>query len=315
MVKTLPAQRAQLAGGAPWIGKGAHRRPQETTFDLPESLDLDVGVGFFAKQAPRDWISVVDLPLVVLFGTTGVGKTTTLEVLDDLSCQWRRLPGRRLLTSRLIVEPQLRGEALKEADLARLDRYRFVRSFRERFAGGMSTLLSGLAVDRQLWPGTLVFDGLRGLAEAEHAVKQFPSARFLVLACPDFVRLKRLLARNDPHDRSVARDIESGVPSSFAEVAPKGLRGHFAPEEENELMQAMRNGHFSVEDVRTKLDILDQDLRTHDPSGTRNLLESKYGHRSLVVDTSRTSPEESGREILSWIGNSGRQVHGGGGPE
>ena len=300
-----PLQRGELRDPAPSI------HPIRS-FDLPDRLELGEGVAFVSGRPELPWVSVAERPLVILFGTTGVGKSTVLATMADLGCRWRELPDRRSLTGRLVVGPQRRAEGLDEKRLARLDRYRYVRSFREAFPGGMSALLRGLAVDRKRWPGTLVFDGLRGRAEAEYAIRHFPEARFLILACPDFIRLKRLLERRDPHDRSSPEGEDSSLPASFAEIAPMELRSRFSAGEQAELLEAVHTGCFEVSDVRTKLEILAQDLRTHDPDGTRSLLESECGERALIVDTSTTPPDEVGQAVLGWMGDSGRRGREGG---
>jgi hypothetical protein len=64
----------------------------------------------------------------------------------------------------------------------------------------MTHALSRLAVDPTGAGSLLLFDGLRGLNEVQHAATYFPQAHFIVLDAPDTVRLARLLKRADTFD-------------------------------------------------------------------------------------------------------------------
>ena len=59
----------------------------------------------------------------------------------------------------------------------------------------MGHALSRLAVDPAEAGSLLLFDGLRGFNEVQHAATYFPKAYFIVLDAPDTVRLARLLKR------------------------------------------------------------------------------------------------------------------------
>jgi hypothetical protein len=154
-----------------------------------------------------DLCFLTDLPLIVMVGLTGVGKTTVLENLEQSGLSLTVLPNRREITDRLII-----GTLQQEAGQTphpvtdRLERFKYTARYRTRFPGGMAYALSQLAV---LPPADdrLIFDGLRGLEEVKQAVAYFPRARFILLDAPDMVRLQRLLHRGDRFDTA-------GLPNS-----------------------------------------------------------------------------------------------------
>src|SRR4030081_2034453 len=82
----------------------------------------------------------------------------------------------------------------------RVKRFEYTARYRARYPGGMAHALSRLAVDPAGAGSLLLFDGLRGLNEVQHAATYFPQGHFIVLDAPDTVRLARLLKRADTFD-------------------------------------------------------------------------------------------------------------------
>jgi hypothetical protein len=187
------------------------RRPGADSPTLPfRQVAPGVGGG---EPAPAGWRSiagagVLGLPLVVLVGGSGVGKTTTLAALRRTGRPWTALPDRRLLTGAFVL-----AAAGLPADLPRAGRQAAVAAFRQRFPGGMAEILARLHIDPARLAGPLVFDGLRGVAEVAHATTALPCAFFALLEAPRELRARRLLGRDDPHDRppGAARLDEAAV--------------------------------------------------------------------------------------------------------
>ena len=64
--------------------------------------------GLGAGRAPAGWAAIVDMPVLILVGVTGVGKTATVRALrsrwDDISL----LPNRRKIADLLVI-PTVQG--------------------------------------------------------------------------------------------------------------------------------------------------------------------------------------------------------------
>lgn len=80
----------------------------------------------FALEAAPGLAPLRDLPLLVLVGLTGVGKSTLVEALG-----FPRLPDRRALVD-LYVLPRYGAKP----PIPREERFRLTRRFREEFPGG-----------------------------------------------------------------------------------------------------------------------------------------------------------------------------------
>ncbi len=104
-----------------------------------------VGVG---SPVPHGWHSLVDAPLLIIVGVTGVGKSTTLAHLAQSGFTSTLLPNRRDLTDRLIISTMqtLDGEP-NQLVADRKTRFDYTRRYRVRFPGGMSHALTQLWVD------------------------------------------------------------------------------------------------------------------------------------------------------------------------
>jgi len=254
----------------------------------------------FSLEAASTLVPVREVPLLVLVGLTGVGKSTLVEALG-----LPRLPDRRELVDRYVL-PRYGARP----PLPREERFRYTRLFREEFPGGVAEVLArGYAAPnsflrvrgsaRRLGKGftgapslaqaklgwykpLLLFDGLRGEAEVAYALENLPQALFVLLHAREATRLKRLLVRKEAFDRVALREEELWELRRLAE-------GVLSPEE---LAEALALA--PLEEVLAKLKIVAEEKRNYDPEGPLRLLS---GHpRALVLDTEALSLEE---EVLA----------------
>ena len=134
---------------------------------------------------PAGWQPISTLPLLILVGAMGAGKSTTVEALIDTGCQFRLLPNRRILTNLLIVAPLQREDKVPVQTLDRNGRLPYIRRFKKRHPAGLAYAISDLTIkpaeDDQPCGRFLLFDGLRGDKEIEHIVDSLPLAQFAIL--------------------------------------------------------------------------------------------------------------------------------------
>ena len=208
--------------------------------------------GVFSLSPREGWVPLTEVPLLVLVGLTGAGKTTLARELG-----FPTLPNRRELTDHFVL-----GEPV----IDRVERFRRVAAWREDHPGGLAELLAkGYVPANGLW----LFDGLRGEGELEYALKALPRARFLVLELDNETRLFRLLSRGDGFDRAKAsgelEQVARGVISK--EALEKALR--LAP----------------IEEVERKLRIVAEEAKNYGYDGVRRVLSGS--RRVLFLDAKK----------------------------
>src|SRR5215203_3654041 len=116
-------------------------------------------------ERAEGWRSISALPLVVLVGVTGVGKSTLLDQLVQHEASYLLLPDRRDLTDQLIISAMQVADGLPIVPVTdRGQRFAYTRRYREQFEGGMAHALTQLWVNDDA-PTLLLFDGLRGANE------------------------------------------------------------------------------------------------------------------------------------------------------
>jgi len=224
------------------------------------------------------------LPLVVLVGVTGVGKSTTLEHLSQLR-PFALLPDRRELTDAFIFG----FEQIKD----RTERFRRTREFREQNPGGMAAVLAHLTLEQNPTLPTL-FDGLRGLEEVKHAA-QFDGWRFVLLDAPDLERARRLIGRGDAFDAVV---LEGEGETLQMLNALEGVHEVFT---ERELLELSQINADSWEIV-SKVKIVLEERRNYDPRAARDyLLGTLEFGRVIYLDTQMYSPLEVAGRLLEWL--------------
>lgn len=228
------------------------------------------------QDAPEQSRRLAEMPLLILVGLTGVGKTSLLEHLG-----YPTLPDRRELVDRYVFP--LYGYAEKQLD--RSERFALTRRFRQEHPGGVAEILLG---SRALptWP--LLFDGLRGEAEVSFALSHLPQSRFVVLEARDLTRLSRLLTRGDAFDRV---RVEQDDLASLRELA----RGVLS---EGELEEALR-WNVPVPELTAKLKIVAEERKNYNPDGVRRALQGSP--RALFLDTEALSLEQEAAAIRAFV--------------
>ena len=267
-----------------------------------ESIDCGLGVG---HPAPSGWQHIADWRLVIFVGVTGVGKSTTLSLLGRTARAFTLLPDRRLLTDRLIIAGMQAADGLPVVQVRdRRIRFDLTRRYRARYPGGMAQALATLWLDPDEVLPPLVFDGLRGANEVAYAATALPKARFVMLDAPDWVRLKRLLERNDGFDH-IAGMHASVTSDGLDEVSldVQGAESLFSATEMETMVSWVQAGSVSLHDLRAKVSIAVEERRNYDPDATLAVLRDVASQRTLYIDTVTHSPEESAELLANWMGD------------
>jgi hypothetical protein len=257
------------------------------------------------SEAPAHWLPATELPLLVVVGVTGVGKSTTIERLSHrMRCVL--LPDRRDLADQ-VVFPTMQDELGRPRQPVRdrLERFRLTALYRERNPGGMAYALSRLRVDPAALGGQLVFDGLRGVDEVRWAIAHLPRTRFLALRAPEAVRLRRLLGRGEGFDAAelpgAALDTAGRDVASLVAAVP-GLDALVPPEELAILLGSPALAGVAFDDIARKAAILVEEARNYDPAATLRALEDELGPwRRLIVNTAVSVPDDVADQIARWL--------------
>lgn len=237
---------------------------------------------------------LAELPLTVLVGVTGVGKSTALAALTGADAGMRVLPDRRDVTDAVMILPATGGAPVRDRE----ERFRLTAAYRQSHPGGMAQALGSLLADVSHWGEAPVFDGLRGLEEVAHAARSFPAWRFVALGAPDAVRVRRLLGRADAFDQ-----VEAGRSGALREelAALKGVDAVFTPAELDELA-ALSQAGFAPADVLAKVKIVVSERRNYDPAAAEAFLRTLPPARALVLDTVALDPAGVAAAVRAWAG-------------
>lgn len=239
------------------------------------------------------------LPLLVLVGVTGVGKSTALGALSaQLGGQFSLLPDRREVTDAVMILPLAGGPVTD-----RQQRFALTAQYREAHPGGMAQALGELGL-RHISAMPLVFDGLRGLDEVRYAAQSFPAWRFVGLHAPDLVRVQRLLGRADQFDR-VASDHVAPAAQQGPSLAEQlgniaGISEVFTPAEITQLCDLQDEGH-SPADIIAKTKIVVSERRNYDPLAAREYLQTLPPERFLDIDSHALGPAEVAAKLQEWL--------------
>ncbi|MEF2279698.1 ATPase [Deinococcus sp. YIM 134068] len=234
---------------------------------------------------------LAELPLTVLVGVTGVGKSTALAALTAADPAARVLPDRREITDHAMILPLAGGPVADRAE-----RFRLTALYRERHPGGMAHALGGLTADTSYWGERPIFDGLRGLEEVRHAAERFPLWRFVALNAPDAVRVRRLLGRGDAFDRVA---VQEGGDLREQLAALSGVEAVFTPAELDDLAALTGEGHTPA-DLLAKTRIVVTERAHYDPDAASAFLLTLPPTRALILDTVKLSPEQVADAIREW---------------
>ncbi|GGR79025.1 ATPase [Deinococcus sedimenti] len=235
-----------------------------------------------------------ELPLTVLVGVTGVGKSTALSALTGSDAGVRVLPDRREVTDAVMILPATGGVPVRDRE----ERFRLTAAYREAHPGGMAQALGSLIADTAHWGEAPVFDGLRGLDEVGYAAQAFPAWRFVALGAPDLVRVRRLLGRADAFDQVVGG---SGRALREELAALKGVDAVFNGADLDELAALPAQG-FAPADVLAKVKIVVSERRNYDPAAAEAFLRTLPPARALVLDTVLLDPAGVAAAVQAWAG-------------
>ncbi|MDM8521168.1 AAA family ATPase [Anaerolineales bacterium HSG6] len=258
---------------------------------------------------PTNYRPLTELPLIILVGLTGVGKTTSLQALNEFGQEFSLLPNRRAVTDQTIIAylQQQAGTPIAQVT-DRLERFNYTARYREQFAGGMAHALGRVALDTSAWQADrpLIFDGLRGLNEIQHAVAYFSQGRFIVLDAPDMVRLSRLLTRGDHFDQ-VAVPSNMGMamdnqPLSQLQQAVPGINEVFNEAELTQLANLLHSHDLTLDEIIKKASIIVKERRNYDSQAALNYLQTQnQSELALVVDTAANLPDQVAAQIAAWL--------------
>lgn len=284
------------------------------------SDSLAVGPLIADERIANKWQPLAEHDLLIFVGLTGVGKTTTLESLSALGFTFALLPNRRTLTDELLItELQLADGVPVAAVHDREQRFAYTRRYRELYTGGMAHALAQLLVNqgtaqaisssrkvphrarhenkREFLGETIpyLFDGLRGVNEVTYAAQQMPNTRFIVLTASDFVRVQRLLKRNDAFDQVDARTQHAPSDNLLGEAASL-----FTLQEQRELQGWVEAGEIDAAEMQAKLKIVSTERQNYDSVASIEALQAIAPERTLVVDTVTYSPQQIAEQIMAF---------------
>jgi hypothetical protein len=278
-----------------------------TEFEL---LADGLGVG----RPPAGWVAIVDKPVLILVGVTGVGKSTAVDALRARWGEISLLPNRRKIADLLVI-PTVQGWDGDPPTVVtdRRRRFDYTGRYRQRYPGGLAHAFSRLVLQRRpAAPGRgalTVFDGLRGADEVTFAAQSLPLARFAVLNAPDVVRVERLLQRQDAFDQVSANaggqrpGPSDGTPNAtrhsssdsdggfrWKEVAEG--RELFTHEEQAYLAALVSRGEVDGAELAAKIAIVAAERRNYDSHAAVEILRAAALERTVVVDTTAHAPAE-----------------------
>ena len=256
---------------------------------------MSAGLGAFVRVGEHQakFVSLLDLEFFVLVGVTGVGKTTTLEALEQAGFGFSSLPDRRLVTDVVMIEP-LAGKAISDRE----ERFALTAKYRELHPGGMAQAIGMLQLDLEHLKQPLIFDGLRGLDEVSFAASHYPKARFIVLDAPDETRVERLLGRSDAFD-AVTNSKLTG--NTFQQLkAIKGVNQVFSDAQLEKLATLETTG-LNPGEIVSKTKIVVTERRNYNPIEARDFLVQLGATRVLYLDTTAAAPEVIAKRIMDWV--------------
>ncbi|MGB3508498.1 MAG: AAA family ATPase [Microcoleaceae cyanobacterium] len=251
----------------------------------------------------EDWVSIRNEPLVIIVGLTGVGKSTIINTLTKSGLNFTLLPNRRTLTTELIIPNIAATNGQNVETICRLERFKFTRQYQQKFPGGMGYVLTQLQVNPREINYPLIFDGLRGENEVTYAANTLKKAKFVILDAPLLVRLKRLLTRRDAFDQitffSDKEVVESEKIKSFSDLDIPEASSLFTLDEKQEILTEIQKGVYQPTDVSERLKILVEESINYNSETTKRALKAMVPERTLLLDTTKFSPQELAQKILA----------------
>ncbi|MEM8860364.1 MAG: ATPase [Chloroflexota bacterium] len=253
-----------------------------------DSASLTVDLSTHSK-----WIPIQETRLLILVGVTGVGKSTTVNALVEGGLSAELLPNRRDLTDQFIIGYLQRQAGRPVTQVTdRADRFDYTKQYRKQFPGGMAHALANLAINPQSLTGDwLIFDGLRGANEVTYASQMLPNARFLMLDAPDFIRVQRLMKRHDAFDQIQGQ--------SQANVDFSAYSNLLSSAEISELEMMVEDKTVTLNEVQSKLAIVQKERQNYDPNSTKDALFTHAPDQTIYIDTAQKSVAEAAAIALA----------------
>ena len=248
-------------------------------------------------EIPEGFLPLTHLPVIIMVGLTGVGKSTVIDLLGK-EVTFTLLPNRRALTDEIIIASLQKeaGEPIRPVT-DRIKRFEYTARYREKHPGGMAHALGQLVFKVAQEGEPFIFDGLRGLNEVQHGSSYFPHSRFIVLEAPDVVRLNRLLNRGDQFD------VVEGQPEAVDQSLMEALRSIpeieavFTPQQ-----LAQIAGDYTVDEILKKVAIIVEERRNYDPEVSRDyLIRMLPPRRVLTIDTTTAPTQGVVERIRQWL--------------
>jgi hypothetical protein len=238
-----------------------------------------------------------------MVGLTGVGKTTTLELLAQSGVMFTLLPNRRKITDEVIIASLQREDGETPYPVTdRIARFDYTARYRAKHPGGMAHALSRLAVDPTDLTLPFVFDGLRGLEEVQQAVAYFPKARFILLDAPDIIRLKRLLKRADLFDTATSQALADHPDLTSRLAAIPNVETVFNPATLHQIASMAQAGFESIDEIIQKVSIIVKERHYYDSEAASSwLIDTLPPERLLVVDTAAQPGHAVVEQIAGWL--------------
>ena len=191
-------------------------------------LKTDLNVRYPAVRLGPEpgYTALAEMPVCMVIGLTGTGKTTTLEQLAAMretgSIQYNDdIPTRRELADLVIIPTAqvIGGEAVAPVK-DRQARFGYTGQFAAAFDNGGSAAAYGWLYYQ--WDGhtPLLSDGLRGPGEIAYALAHNPRWRIIELWVDPVTRLQRLTDRNDTFDQ--VANAQAALDLSFLNAEQQG---------------------------------------------------------------------------------------------
>ena len=264
-------------------------------------IQPDVGAG---SPLPDSWRPLARLSAPDPRRRNGRRQEHGLAHLAEFGLDYALLPDRRIDRSPDHLRHAGPGSGPIQPVTDRGLRFDYTRRYREQYRGGMAHALAQVSASPVLAGRLLLFDGLRGANEVQHAAQALPQARFAMLEAPDAVRVQRLLGRRDAFDTirvMPSGDLDATGPQNLADLGLPEAAGLLPEEDTAHLIGWVRQGAISADDLRAKLRIVLEERRSYDPAATRAALEQAAPSRALFLDTVALSPSEVATAIAGWL--------------
>lgn len=246
-------------------------------------------------RIPEGHVPLVQLPLLILVGMTGAGKTTVVRCLSESCGAMAVLPERRELADAIVIPAVLGEDSSVPPPADRIARLALTRRFRERHPGGFAHVLANLTVAVPEGVSGLLFDGLRGPEEVGHALEHLPAARMAVLDVPDGVRLRRLLGRGNRFDALAAT---GGGRGDGEELFGEG--SGFTGEEQAAILAALPPGCFAAREIRDKIRILAEERKSYRMAEVSIMAAGQGLGRMLYIGDPALNPDAVAGMIRAW---------------